>query len=234
VAENPAGQGSQTNGEQTNATPASGQPVTQKWMGQLPDELKGNETLSQYSSLGEAMKGLLDGRKPDTKADGKDQNPPIGAVTDYKFSKQIAKELDTDNAFTKSLTDTFKAENLTQKQADAIFGKIADERNGSIETLRKKGAEICEQELKQTWGDKFDSKLESMKRAYGQLVKENSDLDKGLKLTQAENNPFVVQLLAQIGENISEHTPHNKTAVGNPKGNGAFLVRENEAYPWIN
>ena len=55
--QNPSGtQGSSANGEQANATPEGGQTVSQKWMSQLPDELKGNAELAKHSSLGEALR----------------------------------------------------------------------------------------------------------------------------------------------------------------------------------
>jgi hypothetical protein len=224
-------QGSMTNGEQTNATPEIGQPATQKWMSQLPDELKGNAELAKHSSLGDALKHFLDGSKAESKEGGngsQDANP----VTDYKFTKAFVKEADYDGTLSKNLSETFKSLGLKQEQAEPIYNALVDIQNKNIEAFKTKGNEMCEKTLKEVWGDKYDGKLASMKRAYGKLVKEGSDIDKGLKMTGAENNPFVAQLLADIGESISEHNPPNRSSVGSKQSSSGFLSRENEAYPW--
>lgn len=218
------------NGEQTNATPETKQPTAQKWMAQLPDELKGNENLSKYSSLGEALKGLLDGSKPNTNEGGEgsqDTHPEI----DYKFTKSFVEEADSDGTLTKKLTETLKTLGLPQDKAEPIFNALVDYQNGTIDAYKTKGKEMCESALKEMWGDKYDGKYASMKRAYDKLVKEGSDIDKGLKMTGAHNNPFVAQMLAEIGESISEHTPPGRSSVGSQKTSG-FLSRENETYPW--
>jgi len=218
------------NGGQTPATPETKQTTAQKWMAQLPDELKGNEKLSGYSSLGEALKGLLDGSTPKTKegGEGSQDTPP---AIEYKFTKTFVEGADSDGTLTKTLTDTLKSLGLPQDKAEPIFNALVDYQNGAVESYKTKGKELCEAALKENWGDKYDGKYAAMKRAYDTLVKEGSDLDKGLKMTGAHNNPFVAQMLAEIGESISEHTPPGRSSVGNKQTSG-FLSRENEVYPW--
>lgn len=226
-------QGANTNGGQTNATPATEQPTQQKWLSQLPDALKGDERLSGYSSLGEAITALLDGSKTDTKegGDGSQGNPE---VTDYKFTKTFVEAADSDGTLSRKLTETLKTLGLPQEQAEPIYNALVDYQNGNVEAYQTKGKELCTEALKELWSDKYDTKYASMQRAYGKLVKEGSDIDKGLKMTGADNNPFVAQLLAEIGESISEHTPPNRNPVGTPKSHNGFLLRENEVYPWNN
>lgn len=232
----PAGQdptstgGLDPNGEQANATPETQQPTAPKWVSQLPDELKGDPRLAQYSSLGEAVKGLLDGSPADTKegGDGSQEKPP---VTDYTFEKTFVEEADSDGSLAKKLTETLKSLGLQQEQAEPIYNALVDYQNSNIEAYKTKGKEMCEEALKELWGDKYDAKFASMRRAYDKLVSE--DLDKGLKMTGADNNPFVAQLLAEIGESISEHTPPNmRQSNAGTQQSGGFLVRDNEAYPW--
>lgn len=222
--------GNLPNGEQTNATPETKQPTAQKWMSQLPDELKGNPELAKHTSLGEALKHFLDGSKTKAKESGEgsqETNPEI----DYKFSKSFVEEADSDGTLTKKLTETLKTLGLPQDKAEPIFNALVDYQNGAIDAYKNNGKEMCESALKEMWGDKYDGKLASMKRAYDKLVKEGSDIDKGLKMTGAHNNPFVAQMLADIGESISEHTPPGRSSVGSQKTSG-FLSRENETYPW--
>ncbi|MPM92906.1 hypothetical protein SDC9_140042 [bioreactor metagenome] len=222
--------GNLPNGEQTNATPETKQTTAQKWMAQLPDELKGNENLAKYSSLGEALKGLLDGSKPNTNegGEGSQETPP---EIDYKFTKSFVEGADADGSLSKKLTETLKSLKLSQDQAEPIFNALVEYQNSNIESFYTKGKDMCEKALKQEWGDEYDGKYASMKRAYDQLVPKDSEIDKGLKLTGAHNNPFVAQLLAEIGESINEHTPPGRSSVGSQKTSG-FLSRENETYPW--
>ena len=230
--QNPASTaGLNPNGEQANATPATTQPTAQKWMAQLPDELKGNENLSKYSSLGEALKGLLDGSGPKTNEGGQElqETPP---VIDYKFTKTFSEEADIDGSLSKNLTETLKTLGLPQEKAEPIYNALVDYQNGNIEAYKTKGKEMCETALKETWGDKYDAKLASMQRAYVTVVKQASEIVQGLKMTGAQNNPFVAQLLAEIGEAISEHTPPSRSSVGSQRQSGGFLSRENEVYPW--
>ncbi|WP_319758439.1 hypothetical protein [uncultured Sphaerochaeta sp.] len=230
--ENPTStEGLNPNGEQTGATPETQQPTTQKWMAQLPDELKGNENLSKYSSLGEALKGLLDGSEPKTKegGEGSQETPP---EIDYKFTKSFVEAADADGTLSTKLTETLKTLGLPQEQAEPIYNALVDYQNGNIEAFQTKGKEMCEKALKEEWGDEYDGKFAAMQRAYDKMVPKDSEIDKGLKMTGAHNNPFVAQLLAEIGENISEHTPPNRSSVGKQKQSGGFLSRENEAYPW--
>lgn len=213
-------------------TPASMQPENPKWMSQLPDELKGNEKLSKYNSLGEALSALLDGSKGDTKDAGKGQQGNEPDV-EYNFSKDLSDSDDPDGIVRNTMKDAIKNMKLPQEEADKVYSSFVDTYAKIEEGVKKNAAEVCEKELKETWGDKYDENMASMKRAYKSLVPEGSDLDKGLKSTMAENNPFVVDLLAKIGKSISEHDPPRSKAVGQVKQKtGGFLTRENETYPW--
>ncbi len=225
--------GSQTNGgEGVQNTPEPNQPTNQRWMSQLPDELKGNADLAKYSSLGEAIKALMDGNKsPDAEGgNGSQENPP---VENYTFTKTFVTEADPDGSLTKGLTETFKSLKLDQAKAEEIFNTLVDYQNTNIETFKTKGKELCETALKDAWGEKYDAKLAAMKRAYDKLVPEGSEMDKGLDMTGSKNNPFVAQLLAEIGESIGEHNPPPGSSVGaNKPTSTGFLSRENEIYPW--
>lgn len=219
------------NGEQTNATPALEQPTERKWKAQLPDKWKKDARLDKYSSLDEAIADFLDGSSTGTKesGEGSQEKPP---VTAYTFTKAFSEDADIDGSLSRKLTDTLKSLGLGQEQAEPIYNALVDYQNGNIETFKTKGKSMCEQTLKETWGDKYDAKLASMQRAYGKLVGEGSEMDKGLKLTGSQNNPFIAQLLAEIGESMNEHTPPNRSSVGTHPKSGGFLLRENEVYPW--
>jgi hypothetical protein len=84
------------------------------------------------------------------------------------------------------------------------------------------------------WGDKYDAKKAAMQRAYSMYVPKDSPLEKGLKATHSENNPYIAALFAQLGEAIRETTPPFSAAVGggNKPSGGGFLNRGDEKYPW--
>lgn len=207
-------------------TPASTEPAVPKWMAQLPDELKGNETLSKYQSVGEAFKSLLDGSKP-----GGDQEPsaPDGQ---YELDMSLSKDIDPTGVFHKNMSEAVKSLKLPKAQAEGVYKAFVDSYKTAEQELKTHGAEICEKELRTMWGDKYDAKLGHMKRAYGKLVPKDSPLEQGLKATLAESNPFVADLLSSIGESFSEHDPPRSSAVGKVTEHTGFLSRENEQYPW--
>lgn len=210
-------------------TPESTQPESPKWMGQLPDKLKGNESLSKYNSLGEALEALLDGsKKPAKEPEPGQEETPV----EYKFSRDLNKEVDPSGTIHENIVGTLKQLKVPQEQADAIYSALADSHKKIEQDIRAKGAETCEASLKESWGDKYAANMEYVKRAYSHLVPKGSDLETGLKQTMAENNPFVVQLLATIGQSVAEHNPPRSAAVGAEIERRGFLTRENERYPW--
>ncbi len=213
-------------------TPASTPAESPKWMSQLPDELKGNETLSKHASLGEALKALLDGSDEKAKepVEGqKEETPPV----EYNFSKDFPEEIDPEGLIRDTMKQAVTDLKLSAEDADKVYSSIVETFEKTEESLVKNASEKCEKVLKETWGDKYDDNLASMKRAYKHLVPEGSDLEKGLKASMAENNPFVADLLSKVGKAISEHDPPRSKAVGQvEQRQSGFLVRENEKYPW--
>lgn len=227
-----------TDGAQDTGTPDSTQTTNPKWMSQLPDELKGNELLAKYDSLGNAFKGLLDGSVAKVEDGGntgteEKTTDDAGEIT-YAFTKSFSEELDSTGDLDKSLTEALKGLKLDAESADAIHSAIIDSHENGMNQLRTNGEKLCKAELQKMWGDAYDAKQAAMKRAYDHLVPADSPLAKGLRMTQSENNPFVADLLARVGESISEHTPPLSSTSGGAKGkgNGYFLDRENDRFPW--
>jgi len=220
--------------EGEGTTPASEQPETKKWMSQLPDKLKGNENLSKYESLGEALESLLDGSTSKTEGDGDGEQEGKKPAVEYNFSKDLTDNDDPNGVIRSSIKDAISEMELPAENADKVYSNFVDTFNGMEEKVRKGASEKCESSLHESWGDKYDENLASMKRAYTALVPEGSELEIGLKSTLAESNPYVVDLLSKVGQSISEHTPPRSTAVGEEKRNSGFLNRENETYPWVN
>lgn len=219
-------------GAQSEGTPASTQPETPKWKALLPDRWKKDPRLDGFGSLDAAMEGLLDGKKAETQEPGTQDQTQTNEPVEYKFTKDLSKEVDPSGVLHENIVGAIKQLKLPQDQADAIYGAVADSYGKVSQDIRTKGAEKCESTLKESWGDKYGQKMEFVKRAYASLVPKDSVLEKGLKDTFAENNPFVVQLLAQIGESVAEHNPPRSAAVGAELQKNGFLSRQSEKYPW--
>ena len=231
--QNPAGDGAKDTG-----TPDGGQPTRKKYKNQLPDDLKDDVRLDKYDSLGDAIRDLLNGSEVKTAEGGdkgekpKDEGQSQEDVQ-YTFTKKFSEDVDSMGILDKNLTEAIKTLKLPQAQADAVYGSIVDAQTKALDDLRTKGSQLCEAKLKDMWGDKYDAKMAAMKRAYGMYVQKDSPLEKGLKATQAENNPYVAALFAQLGEAIRETTPPFSAAVGGGnKPSGGFINREGEKYPW--
>lgn len=217
-------------------TPESNQ-QTDKWRAQLPDKYKTDPRLDGMTSIGDAMDklfGQIDGKKeepgsPDVKKDG-------DVPTEYEFSKQFDATFDPKGLYQKGIEEALKANNATPEMAEAIHAAIADGITSTMESYRKTGAEDCEAVLKSEWGDKFEKNRAFAEKAYKELVPEGSELDKNLKLTQVENNPFVQELLAKIGSGISEQDVpmSNNVIYGRQKKSESFLTPKpgQETEPW--
>lgn len=212
-------------GLQTPTTPDPVEPSPPKWVSQLPEELKGEKRLFGYESLGGALKELLDGK-------GQSMEDGDESVFDYELPKTITEQLDPSGLMDKSVALAVKEMKLNKKQAEVAYEVLSNTYKESTRHLKENGAKICEEQLKEMWGEDYDKKIAHMKRAYGLVVKEGSPLAKGLQETMAENNPFVVELIAAIGESISEHTPPTSKPAGEEVERRGFLTRENEKYPW--
>ena len=200
---------------------------TDKWRSQLPDKYKTDTRLDGMTSIGDAMDKLfaqIDGKTekpagPDVKKDG-------DVPTEYKFSKQFDKTFDSKGLYQKGIEEALKASKATPEMAEAIHAAIADGISATIEDYKNHGAEDCQTVLKSVWGDKFEKNSVFAQKAYKQLVQEGSELDKNLKLTQVDNNPFVQELLAKIGSGISEQNVplSNNVVYGRQTKSESFLT----------
>lgn len=233
--------GGEPNGTEENGTPESnGQPEMPKWKAQLPDKWKKDTRLDKYNSLDEAMAGLLDGSDASSESenagDGDDaektDEETDEKLVEYKFSKKFPKDIDSSGSLANAITDSLKSLKLSAEKADAVNSAIIDAHTSAIEKMKADGSKLLKDELKKIWGEKYDINAEFVSRAKSQLIPEGSDLAKGLDATYATNNPYVVQLLAKVGDLLNEHnTPRTKVSVEGERPSG-FLSRDSQDYPW--
>jgi len=207
---------------------------TDKWRSQLPDKFKTDPRLDGITSIADAMEKFLelkDGKKPDP------ESPDVKKEGDleYKFSKQFDATFDSKGLYQKGIEEALKASKATPEMAEAVHAAIADGITATMEEYRKNGAEDCQTVLKSVWGDNFEKNSAFAQKAYKQLVPEGSELDKNLRMTQVENNPFVQELLAKIGSGISEQDVplSNNVMYGRtPKSESFLTPKGNDKRPW--
>jgi len=207
-------------------TPETEPPKKATWTGMLPDKYKNDPRFSEKPSFLEALDSILEPTKePAPEPDGKKVEPVD--TSEYTFTKTFDKEMDNKGVFENSILATIKDKGLTAEQADLLHSAMADGMASSMEAFKKAGAEDCATILHETWADKYDVQTANAKKAYSRLVPEGSPLDKNLKLTQVENNPFVQQLLAKIGEGLSEASiPLSNNSVFGRKDTGSSFLQE--------
>ena len=218
----------------TSKTPATEPNQTKKWTGMLPDKYKNDPRFADKDSFLDALDSILGEKEPAQTEDGKsvENKDPLPEVTEYKFSKTFDKTLDSKGVYEKSILETIKGSKLDQKTADLLHSAMVDSMQITMDAFKKSGAEDCNTILRDQWGDKYDVQSSNAKKAYSRLVKEGSDLDKNLKATQVENNPFVQQLLAKIGEGISETTIPNSngSVLGRRDTGSSFLSKDKDEF----
>lgn len=84
----------------------------------------------------------------------------------------------------------------------------------STQKLATEGGKYLDEVLKKQWGDDFDKKRAAMSRSVNTFVGSNKQLLKGLQQTGATVNPYIAEVLARVGEHISEDGGVMSTASG--------------------
>jgi hypothetical protein len=195
----------------------------QAWMAQLPDNLKTDEGLAKFATIGDlamAHKDLAG------KAEGAVYVPGEGSTDEEvkAFKEKLgipdnadAYQIDASNlpeglTLTEENVKLMKAMaselQLNQKQAQGVFDKWnAKEAENVKATLdaRKKSFEEGTTALKSEWGADYDSNVAKAAKAIETFG--GDDLKAELvKLGNADNNPVILRVFAAIGAKISEDT----------------------------
>jgi hypothetical protein len=198
----------------------------QAWMAQLPDDLKNDEGLAKFSTIGDFAKAHKDLAG---KAEGAVFIPGEGATDEEKtaFLKALGipdnaegYELKVDNlpeGLTLTEEGVKKAKELAHelslnpKQAQGVFDKwnaeVAAQEKAKVEA-RTKSFEDGVAALKGEWKGEYDSKVAKAAKAiqtFGELAGVNLQ-EELARLGNADNNPVILRVFSAIGERISEDT----------------------------
>jgi hypothetical protein len=207
--------------------------LPEKWYEKLPDDLKNEPTLRNFTDFNHLVKSLVHAQK----AIGADKLvKPSKHATDadikefYKASGLLPESLDKydvkpppifekdQEGFNKLKAAAFEADispKQFQKLADA-YGTDLAQQIVKNQTMAKEAQAIGINGLKAEWGKKYDENL----RAAGHALNKFGDdsLKKMLDTTGLGNHPAILKAFAKMGENLVEHTI-DKGGAGNQERN---------------
>lgn len=190
------------------------------WMAQLPDDLKTNEGLTKFATIGELGKSYIE---LDGKLDGTIRVPGENATDaerasfynslgrpeqpdGYKFDEpKLPEGIEYDAKAVQDFREFAHKHGLTQGQASAVHDLYHQMFSAGIteyEGVVAKQREEAETELKKEWGDKFDGNIELAKRALKQFG--GDEVVAFMDQSGLGNNPLIVKLFNRIGAAMSE------------------------------
>lgn len=192
------------------------------WMGQLPADLKADEELSKYKTIGELAKSLkeLNGKLAGSvKIPTKESKPEEVAAfltalgrpesaEKYEFEKPMLPEgVNLDKTREADFRKMAHDLGLTQQQASALFKSEVENaltnRRSALDTLKRKSDE-AEAKLKADWGADYDAKVSKAESVYRKIAEKESGISGDLKNLFA--TPTGKRIFAMLSEKVLDDT----------------------------
>lgn len=232
------------NGGEDSVVDESSQSKAPKWMGQLPDDLKGNEDLSQFATIGELGKAFLDARGKAEQAieiPGEDATEEQRAAyrekmgipqspEDYKFEElELPSEFKGQAEFDTWFAQKSHELGLTADQASRLRNEMLtlnSENTSAQQKAFEKSKADTEKQLREVYGDRYEENLELARKAVKSRNPEFADFLRESGLT---NHPEMVRLMADIGQLYSE----DRLPGGKPLGQKDRPVDPRNPDAWI-
>lgn len=215
--------------------PAADQTAKPAWTAQLPDDLKGNEFLTQIPSIGELGKKVLDYhgkvenavQLPGENASDEERATFYNKLgrpekpEDYQFEgiewpnvedPLMATIKDAADRDLEDYRKVFHEIGLTAEQAKALHKKSFEMALARYEQAEKASTEMQEKvvaSLKTEWGNDFDGNLTLAKRAFnkvGELAGVKDEFAKFMDDSKLGNNPLFVKVFHAMGKAMSDDT----------------------------
>lgn len=172
---------------------------TPAWMAQLPNDLKDNEGLAQYKTLGDAIKGLMGNKTEPAKQETKKEPAKF-----ENFSKKFDTSVDPFGNLSEMTVKYMEGKGMSQEEAEEFFDAMSDNYKVAQKEMIEKGREYCEKAVKAQWGNEYESKRNLMSKGYQALGDTDGSLQKALDESGASLAPAVWELLSRIGALVSE------------------------------
>ena len=198
----PAGAADGNDGQQGKPDQDNAAKVTAPaWMAQLPGDLKTNEQLSRYATLGDAIKSLMEGNKQQEEPKQPEKAEPVKYEN---FAAKFSPEDDPLGDLGTGVTEYLQGKGIPQKDAEDLVTALSGVMATAKESMISKGRELCEKAVRAEWGNDYDSKKALMARGYQALGDTDGSLQKALDACGASLTPAVWELLSRVGQLVSE------------------------------
>ena len=211
----------------TNDNTSDGNNTQPAWMAQLPDDLKANEVLTKFETIGDLGKNFLDlqGKTENTipkiREDATDEEKAafwaaIGrpeSPDGYEFEKiEIPDGIPYDEEGEMKFRKFAHEIGLTTQQGKDFHKWYLNNLIESHAELDKTVKEIenkAIETLKGKWGQDYDANLEMAKRGFdkaGELAGKKDEFVQFMNDSQLGNNPLFIEIFHAIGKAMSEDT----------------------------
>ncbi len=203
-----------------------------KWRAQLPDDLKENEEMKKYNTLGDLGKAhiqAISGMKGMVRVPGKDAKPEdlqafrkaVGVPEKpdaYQFdAKQLPEGVKIDDDMVSWFRTVAHKADLNPDQAKILYNSFYDRTVGGIVAQTKalaEGKKKLEDDLKRELGDKYNESIAHARKVVFEIAPEG--LAKYLEDTGLGNHPLMTKLFIKVGSMIKEDSV-GKTGAGGEK-----------------
>jgi len=197
------------------------------WSQQLPEDLKGNEAFTGFEKLGDFAQDYLSKKGTVSELEGKLSNSvaklgenatqdeinayyrELGAPEDakgYELNKREAIEgLSYDDNLEAAYRDTALNLGLSKQQASKLFdwySEINESAFTNAQQTKETSLEESVENLKKSWGNEYDTKLEKTKKAIEEFG--GDELRTLLDDSGLGNNPIMIEAFQKIGAAMSE------------------------------
>ncbi len=211
-----AGDSTQSGGAESDVTggaDAQGTPEPPKWVHQLTGELKSDERVTQHQNLNDLVSEYLQyaGKTdrlvelPGDDADDESWNQFVSKIRpenpdDYRLP-------DLDGVDTGQFRRMAHEQGLTQRQAAALQKQLSDSEVSRSNLVKQDRAERHKQ-LKQEWGDSFNSRVHEAQTAFAQIAKTlgDNELIPRIQKTGFGSDPDVMRVFYGIWQMIKPDT----------------------------
>ena len=212
--------------QQTNSSNESGAATNQagengtrpKWMNQLTGDLKENEKLTGFATIGDLAEAMLksDGTVAVTKPGDDASDEDVAAYREaagipanpdgYEIAKP---QLPEGMEFNQGLEDHFRRVFHDNDVSNDLAGKLNDEfnkiqisqHNAIIEHSKAEMAK-CETALREKWGNDFEANDQLGRRAFVQFA--SPELAAFFEQSQLGSNPLMMEFFHDIGIKMGE------------------------------
>ena len=215
-------------------------PAAPGWVAGLPDQLKANESLTKFKTVGDLASDYLATSTKATELEQKVSNsiPKLtetatdadrAAFYDALGRPKDAKEYEFDgedkNApeWTNHWKQVSHSLGLTKTQAKNLSTAFNAQMTQMVEAHNAKIAgevTAATEKLKSEWGDKFDTNVELAKRVYQKHIgtEFDKDFDAGTGTTRLQTMRLIMKFAALTGEDRSPQGGNtiSSTGAGNP------------------